>query len=402
MKEKNSVSVIETDEPWEFQTEGGNQEPNSVGILDRLHSVDSAMQKLADREKDLQDFMSGSSKDMSLTWISPDQDADRRGGGFFVKHKDISVDAMPVAHTAIRSACNMMGTKWGFYEQFPDSARKFVNDFRSFTDHRGQGVVLRTGTSQDGINRMVESFVPSDFDRTSDAQILGAMLQRIRSDYPNAVRGVQILSDGERGVLDYRVLFGSTLMREDSRDPTKAVLPMLSFTSSEIGLCDSQVALGLYRIYCRNGMMRKDWEGGIAKWNRRNRPNNFVAKIGEVIGNVGHFAAGVSETLTPRMNEPLAVHALELLGSLSARGLIGRKHFEAAERSVGHSPAATEYDFLNLLTDSAKQLNPLTARKEAESTALRLAMQPRGFRGIYEDGFNKDFAKNQAKVLIAG
>ncbi len=376
-------------ENWEFSTEN-NSETNSVGILDRMMNPKDALKKLAQREEDIVDFSAGNSKDMGLDYIPADKDSEKRGGVYILKHSDFGPQGMELDKTALKSACKMMKTDISYFNQFPDSQNKFVKDFRSFIDHKGHGVMIRTGTSRDGINRRVESFVPTTFNRVSDNQIFGAMLTRLQNDYGDNIRGVQFLDDQSRGTSNYRVVFGNTMMHEDPRDPTKAVIPMLSFISSEHNLVDSRVALGLYRIYCRNGMMRTDWEGGIAKWNRRNSPNQFVKKIGDIIGNVGHFSTAVANTLGTRMNMPLAMPALEILYGLHSRGLIGRKHFEAAELIVPCSPCSTEYDFLNILTDSAKNLNPLTARQEAESKAMRLAMQPNGFSGIMIDGFQKD------------
>lgn len=391
-----SVADVMDSGAWAFGTEAGHNEPNAVGVLDRLHSVDDALGKLRRREDDLIDFQAPTSKEMGIDFVAADQDSQKRGGVFLLRHPEFK-EPLEIGATGIKAACNFMNTEQSYFKQFPQWQERFMRDFRALVDHKGQGIVIRTGTSQDGINRRVESFVRSDFDRTSDAQILGAMLHGLKEKFSDQVRGVQILNDGQRGILNYRVLFGQALLKEDPRDPTKAVLPMLSFTSSELGMVDSKVALGLYRIYCRNGMMRTDWEGGIAKWSRKNRPNGFVSKIGEIIGNVGHFAAGVANAIGPRMNEPLGLPAIEILANLHQRSLIGHKHHEAAARAVEYSPASTEYDFLNILTDSAKQITPLTARQEAESTALRLAMQPNGFKGVYLEGFSKDAARAQAQ-----
>jgi hypothetical protein len=384
-------------EYWAFNSEPGNVEPNAAGVNDRMLSIDDAVKALARREDDREDFIAGDSKSLSLDWVPSDQDIHKRGGVYLMKHPEFGSEGMEVDSTAIKAACNMMGITPTYFQNFPDSQRKFVKDFGSFLDHKGHGCILRTGTNRDGLTRRVESIVPSNFDRTSDAQILGAMLLRLNADYKDRIRGVQVLGDGDRGTYNYRILFGNTMMHEDPRDPTKAVLPMLSFMSSELGLAETRVALGLYRIHCRNGMMRVDWEGGIAKWKRKNSPNGFLGKVGEVIGNVGHFATAVTDTLGSRLGQPLAAPAIEILASLGNRNLIAQKHFQAAERAVAYSPAATEYDMLNILTDTAKQMNPLQARQEAESTALRLAMQPNGFSGIYLEGFNKDFARAQAK-----
>jgi len=377
---------------WEFSTEPAVSEPNSAGVLDRMMKVDCAIKKLADREADIIDFVAGTSKDMGLDYIGADQDSNKRGGVYILKHPDFDKGGMELGKTALRSACKMMKTNLEYFSQFPNPQMKFVKDFRSFIDHQGHGVMIRTGTSQDGLNRRVESFVPSNFNRTSDSQIFGALLHRLNNDFPDRVRGVQFLEDNGRGTANYRVCFGDTMLHEDPRNPLKSVVPMLSFMSSEHNLVDSKIALGLYRIYCRNGMMRTDWEGGIAKWNRRNAPDNFIKKMGEIIGNVGHFASSISNTLGTRLNQPLTSPAIEILHALKSSCLIGRKHFEAAESVLEYSANSTEYDFLNILTDSAKHLNPLTARQEAESAALRLAMQPNGFSGILTDGYSKDAA----------
>lgn len=386
-------------EYWAFGSESGNVEPNAAGVNDRMLSVNDAVAALARRENDREDFIAGDSKTLQMNWVPSDQDKHKRGGVYLMRHPEFGSEGMEVDETAISAACKMMGTTPAYFGNFPDRQSKFVHDFGSFLDHKGHGCILRTGTNRDGLTRRVESIVPSNFDRTSDAQILGAMLLRLNNDYKDRIRGVQILNDGNKGTFNYRVLFGNTMLHEDPRDPTKAVLPMLSFMSSELGLAETRVALGLYRIHCRNGMMRVDWEGGIAKWSRKNSPNGFLGKVGEVIGNVGHFAAAVTDTLGSRLGMPLAAPAVEILASLGQRNLIGSRHFEAASRAVEYSPHETEYDFLNILTDTAKQLNPLSARTEAESTALRLAMQPNGFSGIYSEGFNRDFAKAQSKVF---
>ena len=55
----------------------------------------------------------------------------------------------------------------------------------------------------------------------------------------------------------------------------------------------------------------------------------------------------------------------------------------------------TEYDMLNLLTDSVKGIRSLARRQYGEGVAMRVGMQRSGFSGVLDGGFDKSYATNQ-------
>jgi hypothetical protein len=60
---------------------------------------------------------------------------------------------------------------------------------------------------------------------------------------------------------------------------------------------------------------------------------------------------------------------------------------------VDQTIVETNWDFLNLLTDSAKTHGDMRKRSRAESRALMMAMQPSAFNGIVTEGFSKTASK---------
>ena len=61
---------------------------------------------------------------------------------------------------------------------------------------------------------------------------------------------------------------------------------------------------------------------------------------------------------------------------------ITTQHLETATMFLPEREVKTEYDMLNILTDSAKNIHPINRRQEAESNAFHVALSSGGFNGL--------------------
>ena len=105
--------------------------------------------------------------------------------------------------------------------------------------------------------------------------------------------------------------------------------------------------------------------------------------------NAGDFAKSCKDHFHRMLDSKVSEHPLVVLKCLRQAKAITQPHLETSIQFLAEREVKTEYDMLNLLTDSAKTIHPLQHRQEAESNALRIGMSGGGFSG-YATGRSLD------------
>ena len=93
--------------------------------------------------------------------------------------------------------------------------------------------------------------------------------------------------------------------------------------------------------------------------------------------------------------QDLDYHPVAVLNGLKDSRLINGDHHDLSMGMLTERDVSTEYDMLNLLTDSAKGIRSLARRQYAEGQAMRVGMQGGGYSGVIDGGYNKKYASTQ-------
>ena len=285
-----------------------------------------------------------------------------------------------VSESAISSGCKMLKTSSQYFrDNFENWQSKWVKDFSSALQHNGSGCYARTDCLSNGIARRVESFVSGNWELgIGESTIVRGIAERLNAQYGDSILGVQVVSERKRNSL-YRFVFGNTIMGDDSH--TK-MYPMVNLLHSPYGFSNTELSLGIYRVICENGALRRNFSAGTVKWNQRSNPDTFFSRINSSVDMAGDFATECKKYFERMVEERLTNHPLVTLNCLRQARAITTQHLETATMFLPEREVKTEYDMLNILTDSAKNIHPINRRQEAESNAFHVALSSGGFNGL--------------------
>jgi hypothetical protein len=296
---------------------------------------------------------------------------------------------MRISDSGLRSMCMQIGRTWATLKNFDDPVGRLLSEFHDwFRSSSAKGLIVRTNTEMSEASRTVDAFVPGKTNLISNYELMSGIFNSIDNCYGDCVRGVQMLSGNDSDNVAYRILFGDPITVENN-DRNKATFLMFSYMGSEHLLNATELDLGLWRLICANGSMRKDLSYVRAKWGRFNSVNKFMATIDRLVEMSGVYGNSMSRKIEEMRNNRLANDPLEILDSMRSQRLIDSRHFETAVLQSERIEEDTNWGMFNLLTDAAKTHGDLGRRSLAESNAMRVAMQPNGFNGLMQNGFRK-------------
>ena len=359
--------------------------------LDNMVTVETLMKNLDGRANDREDFFMPQARDAKFQYNQPELGGEVKRGMFTM---NLDGEEFEVSNSAIRSACKLMKTSREFFQRnFPNWQQKLCRDFVSAVDHLERGVIARTDTRSNGTSRRIESFSPSTWNtQVQETDMIRGVAERLNAQYEDSLIGVQHLSHKNARTDAFRFIFGQPVIGEGAN---VKMYPMLSLIHSPYGFANTELTLGLYRVICKNGMLRQDFKAGRAMWNQTSNPDRFFQDIRETVDVAGDFASYCSQALVDMPNKELSHHPMEILGGLNNSRLINRDHFDLSCSMLPEREVKTEYDMLNLLTDSVKGIRSLARRQYGEGVAMRIGMQRSGFSGVLDGGFDKSYATNQ-------
>jgi hypothetical protein len=231
------------------------------------------------------------------------------------------------------------------------------------------GIKIRTGLAPNGITEQIAAILPPDYVVKDSHEQLADFASMLES-HVGAVRGVSKLEQGYGDINSYRLVVGENVM--PALDDLKGQFMMFVYSGSETGMCEDMTTLGLYRLICTNGAMRTDHEQLVAHWNHRANHDKFMSKSAETVRHVGYFSDVWGKMFQKAAATPLPAPARDMLHAVRETNLITRSHFDAAERQSGTGPVETQFDFFNLLTQSAQMLPSIQQREDAESRSMKL------------------------------
>lgn len=262
-----------------------------------------------------------------------------------------------------------------------------------------RGLNLISRSSKNGIGeRVVEAFVPGKINTLPDHQLMTEILERLKAKYGDRIMGLRNVAESDDAVQRYWVIFGKPVTDEKPGNPQLKTYPMLDVNTSDIGMGSVEVSLGLMRIICVNGAIRTDWKAGNARWNRIGEPNSFFEQLKGVIDVAGNFASNMSDRLMSASKSALGAHPIELVDALGDKGIFNKRQREVADMIVRRDDPQNEYEFFQAATESAQVLKG-SARRRAESLALRIVSHDGGFTKVAQNGVDAKAMRNDLAGL---
>ena len=360
--------------------------------LDNMVTVDNLMKDLDSRANDREDFYMPQAREAQFQFNKPELGGEVKRGMFTMK---LDGEEFEVTGNALRSACKLMKTSREFFQRnFPNWQDKLCRDFTSAVDHLETGIIARTDTrSSNGSTRRIESFSPSNWvTDVNETHLIRGVAERLNAQYEDSLIGVQHLGHKTARTDAFRFIFGNPVIGDSAH---VKMYPMLSLIHSPYGFANTELTLGLYRVICKNGMLRQDFKAGRAMWNQTSNPDRFFQDIRETVDVAGDFANYCSQSLASMPTQNLGHHPIAVLNGLKNSRLINGDHHDLSMSMITERDVSTEYDMLNLLTDSAKGIRSLARRQYAEGQAMRVGMQGGGYSGVINNGYNKTYASKQ-------
>jgi hypothetical protein len=326
-----------------------------------LQPVQTVVDDARYRAEHRHDILMPSVADMGLRFADPNPAQPKGGYVAKIEGKDFLL-----TEGAVKTACRLMKTKPAFLKQFSDPMA-FPQMLRNAIDNPGRsgpkGVLVRTNGLE------VAAVLSPDY-QIRDAHTQVADFAAMCEDNFGPVRGINAIQSGHGDVLSYRMVVGNNIMKKLS--DLEGQFQMFVLSMSETGQIPDKTTLGLYRLVCTNGAMMLDRSQLVSEWNHHSPLEPYLNDTGTTIRHAGYMGQQWTAIFDELLSARMAAPASDVLHALEEERLITKGHFDAAERQVVGQEIESQFDFFNLLTQSAQELPTIQARQQAESTALRL------------------------------
>jgi hypothetical protein len=380
-----------------FDTEM-NVEPRANGVIDRMMRPDHFLNMLRKTHESRIDILVNDIDDLNLKYytdeltqrkffaINPNPKlfpVGSKAREWFENYKTMSFDSC-----GVKSMHAAVNRNFSTLRNFSDSAARLLSELHDwFRRSNGKGLIIRTNTALGEAARTVYAVTPGKFNLISDYELMCQVFEGLNSAYGDCIRGVQSMSNGVDDSC-FRVVFGNPIYSENGSGPEKNFM-MLNYVGSEHGIQRTEVDLGLWRMVCVNGAMRRDLNFVRAVWGRFNSPSKFLNDISRLIDMSGVYANSMSRKIEELRNTDLIDSPMVVLRALDEQRLIDTKHLEAAMYEAEHIEELNCWGMMNVLTAAARAHASSRRRGLAESRALMYAMQKGSFNSLVSEGFRK-------------
>jgi hypothetical protein len=306
--------------------------------------------------------------------------------GFWMKIDGLE---MPLTEGAVKTAAALIGQKNPAWFNKFDDIQFFPKLFRNY-QHKTGFLVRHDGTQ-------VYAVLPDDY-RVADAyDLLTDQLLPLMEESVGGIRGVaHVYSGADEGDAEsFRIVAGDNIMPLTDEYGQFA---MVQLATSDNGLIDTKMWLGLYRAISTTASLRGQT---VAKWSHKSEGEPFFSKVGDTVRAIGDYRASYQRIFSELLKEPLPrqtdgsdTPCADLLTLMRKGKLITKQHYDA---SVQYANGITEdgrqhttqYDCYNCLTRGAADLVGMDQRHKAEEAALALFTSAGGVVDQLKRAFDK-------------
>jgi hypothetical protein len=330
----------------------------------------------------------------SLFSIAPDIDD---GLGLHVRQHG----AIPLSKRAVNQVAGLMDVKGGYkrYQKMGDQGpRHFLADFASFfRNRRTDDYNLLFRTIDRGTGREVEGVMRDDIDRTDTNRFVAEAMRSVIERYGSIIRGVEVFESVSQGGMEFRMLFGNPFMREAEDEPTKRLYTMLNISTSDTRVFMPRMSLGVWRMWCANGCTTQMFSDTAFRMTNSSTFEDAQSALDQMASVAFPYAGLLGSSLQELQHRPIGgdsgMSAFDVLGVIRDAGDLNEAFYDRChdlgKDAYADDELVTEWDVFNLMTDAAKGLGSMSARRNAEDKALSFALYEGGITGVAERGFNK-------------
>jgi hypothetical protein len=371
------------------------------GVTRRMMHPRDCMAMLEKRKRDCEDLHFSSSFNLNLRIVEGGptpfaiQPTVREGQIAEAIQKDGLIFISPKALNQMCSLMQVKGPK-RYERMVGDGNKKLVQDFHEMfarIPEREPKLVARTNIERGSSRRVVEGFMRDNVDRTQSVSYLASVLQHIMEYYGNVIRGVETFESPTQGGSEFRILFGNPLLQEKEPNPLKRLYAMMRVSCSDIGEFKPSCSLGIFRMFCANGCTTQEFPHMNFRMGGKDNFSKFESSLDEMMSLAIPYGAFLALAIQESQHRMLPAGPIQVLDRLNGKGIIKESLHECASNRLDSvledGPIETEWDFINWMTDSAKGLGSLAAKRNAESRALMLGVYEGGIGEIYERGFDR-------------
>jgi hypothetical protein len=147
----------------------------------------------------------------------------------------------------------------------------------------------------------------------------------------------------------FMLTFGNPVMEQDK------TYSMLRFSNSEVGLSNLQMEMGLFRLICTNGLVRRERDAGFVNWEHSPRNVHKVHTfinfaIDKGINMWTAYQVKFEKAREVKVSRPF----LETINDLIERNLVTQKFANRLIEADKSIPVLTRFDAVNTVTREAQ------------------------------------------------
>ena len=337
----------------------------------KLQDANKVMDELLVRKQSRKTIYPEHVMDLDIRWF--DQDRSHEKDGWYAK---IDGTDMILDPNAVRTASKLIKSRSSYWQQFQDknafpASLRHILDNKKIPKHaEGRVCVRHNGKS-------VNAILHPLYEVRDAYDMLQPMLEEAESSI-GEVRGISVIESSSGDIFSYRIVVGQNFIPQVSAQYGQ--YSMILLYTSEVGACESGTGQGMFRTSCTNSSILRAL---MKTWNHLSDSEDFYSETHKNIRLCGYYQGQYAKIFGELLNTKLDVPGEDLLKALLEERLITSGHYDASAMYIDTPtedgrPIQTQYDFFNVLTRGAQDIDSIVARQKAESVAMTLFTDPGG------------------------
>lgn len=164
----------------------------------------------------------------------------------------------------------------------------------------------------------------------------------------------------------FNITYGKALVEKDE------TYPMVRVSNSEVGLGDFTVEMGLFRLICTNGLVRKDRDYGYLRWSHQLKTaHQLNAFIENALEKGLTRCIDMQNKFEKAREEKITLPFMQIIGSLVSMNTIPVAFASKLIKQSESQPIETKFDLINLITKEAQNEKSWSAQTRYENIASK-------------------------------
>jgi len=263
----------------------------------------------------------------------------------------------PLLPTGKTTMCKTLGIPKSYFNRYPIETEIAEHSNTMLNLLPEAEVLVRTNGDS------VVAVLPTNYAVYDNWQFFESMLEN-----ENKLGAYKMSSNRSSSVNDvFTITFGEPKNKADE------IYPMLRFSNSEVGMGNLTVEMGLFRLVCSNGAVRKARDYGYFNWGHNMRSLN---KVNTFIGISLDLGLQKSEQLATKMEqareEKLTLPTADIVGRLVERNWLSTVFAKKILAENEAIPIVTKFELVNAITRKAQDERNWGSQVRYEDVATKL------------------------------